>query len=183
MATALVPRIFAVPYQTLMPVFQKDVLQVGPEGLGVLLAAPGLGAMVAGLMLATLANRVRRQGVLMLVSLVSLGIVMNLFSWTTSFPMAILALIAVGGCQVFYMATTNTMLQVIVPDHLRGRVMSIYALDRGLMPVGALMAGVSAHMIGAPATVSYMGLVVILLAILVAWRAPVVRGIGLGAVN
>ena len=183
MATALVPRIFAVPYQTLMPVFQKDVLQVGPEGLGVLLAAPGAGAMLAGLMLATLANRVRRQGVLMLVSLVSLGIVMNLFSWTTSFPMAILALIAVGGCQVFYMATTNTMLQVIVPDHLRGRVMSIYALDRGLMPVGALMAGVSAHMIGAPATVSYMGVVVILLAILVAWRAPVVRDIGLGAGN
>ena len=181
MATALVPRIFAVPYQTLMPVFQKDVLKVGPEGLGVLLAAPGLGAMLAGLMLATLANRVRRQGVLMLVSLVSLGIVMNLFSWTTSFPMAILALVAVGGCQVFYMATTNTMLQVIVPDHLRGRVMSIYALDRGLMPVGALMAGVSAHVIGAPATVSYMGLVVILLAILVAWRAPVVRDIGLGA--
>jgi len=57
--------------------------------------------------------------------------------------------------------------------------MSIYALDRGLMPVGALMTGVSAHVIGAPATVSYMGLVVILLAILVAWRAPVVRDTGL----
>jgi MFS family permease len=180
MTTALVPRIFAVPYQTLMPVFQKDVLKVGPEGLGVLLAAPGVGAMLAGLMLATLANRVRRQGVVLLVSLVSLGVALNLFSWTTSFPMAILTLIAVGGCQVFYMATTNTMLQVIVPDHLRGRVMSIYALDRGLMPVGALMAGVSAHVLGAPATVSYMGLVVILLAVLVAWRAPVVRDIGLG---
>jgi MFS family permease len=180
MATALVPRIFAVPYQTLMPVFQKDVLKVGPEGLGMLLAAPGLGAMLAGLMLATLANRVRRQGVLLLVSLVSLGVVMILFSQTTSFPLAILALVAFGGCQVFYMATTNTMLQVIVPDHLRGRVMSIYALDRGLMPVGALIAGISAHVIGAPATVSYMGLVVVLLAILVAWRAPVVRDIGLG---
>src|SRR4029453_15039947 len=142
-----------------------DVLKVGPEGLGVLLAAPGVGAMLAGLMLATLANRVRRQGVLLVGGFVSLGI---------------LAFIAIGGCQVFYMATTNTMLQVIVPDHLRGRVMSIYALDRGLMPVGALMAGVSAHVIGAPATVSYMGLVVILLAILVAWRAPVVREIGLG---
>jgi len=180
MATALVPRIFAVPYQTLMPVFQKDVLKVGPEGLGMLLAAPGLGAMLAGLMLATMANRVRRQGVLMLVSLVSLGVVMNLFSQTTSFPLAILALVAVGSCQVFYMATTNTMLQLIVPDHLRGRVMSIYALDRGLMPVGALIAGISAHVMGAPATVSYMGLVVVLLAILVAWRAPVVRDIGLG---
>jgi hypothetical protein len=71
------------------------------------------------------------------------------------------------------------MLQMIVPDALRGRVMSIYSLDRGLMPAGALMAGVSAHWIGAPATVSYMGMVVILLAFLVAWRAPIVRGLGL----
>lgn len=80
--------------------------------------------------------------------------------------------------QIFYMATTNTMLQVIVPDHLRGRVMSIYALDRGLMPIGALTAGVSAHWIGAPATVSYMGFAVIVMAGLVAWRAPVVRRLG-----
>jgi hypothetical protein len=77
------------------------------------------------------------------------------------------------------MATTNTMLQVIVPDHLRGRVMSIYMLDRGLMPIGALGAGVSTHWIGAPATVSYMGLAVIVLALIVAWRAPVVRDLAI----
>lgn len=179
LATALVPRVFAIPYQTLMPVFQKDVLRVGPEGLGLMLAAPGLGAMLAGLALATLANRIRHQGLLLLISLVALGVMLNAFSWTASFPMALLALVGVGGFQVFYMATTNTMLQMIVPDRLRGRVMSIYALDRGLMPAGALLAGLSAHWIGAPATVSYMGLLVIVLAGLVAWRAPVVRGLGL----
>lgn len=178
MATALVPRIFAVPYQTLMPVFQKDVLKVGPEGLGILLAAPGLGAILSGLMLATLANRIKHQGLLLLGSLILDGIMLNLFSRTTSFPLAILALVGVGACQIAYMTTTNTMLQMIVPDALRGRVMSIYALDRGLMPLGALMAGVSAHWIGAPATVSYMGLVVILMAVLVAWRAPIIRGLG-----
>lgn len=178
MATALVPRIFAMPFQTLMPVFQKDVLGVGPEGLGLLLAAPGLGAALAGLLLATLANRVRRHGVLMLVSLVMLGVTMNLFCWAKSFPLALLALVGVGIFQVFYMATTNTMLQLIVPDYLRGRVMSIYALDRGLMPAGALMAGVSAHWVGAPATVSAMGLIVILMAIMVGWRAPIIRDLG-----
>ena len=181
LTSALVPRICAMPYQTLMPVFQKDVLQVGPEGLGMMLAAPGLGAMLAGLLLASIANRVRRQGVLLLVSLVALGVSMNLFSWTTSFPLALLSLVAIGAFQIFYMATTNTMLQVIVPDHLRGRVMSIYALDRGLMPIGAVAAGFSAHWIGAPATVSYMGLIVIALAGLVAWRAPVVRSLGVPA--
>jgi MFS family permease len=179
MATALVPRIFAVPYQTLMPVFQKDVLQVGPDGLGILLAAPGVGAILSGLMLATLGHRIRHQGLILLGSLILDGIMLNLFSRTTSFPLAILALVGVGACQIAYMTTTNTLLQLIVPDALRGRVMSIYALDRGLMPLGSLMAGISAHWIGAPATVSYMGIVVILLALIVGWRAPIVRGLGL----
>lgn len=181
MTSALIPRIIAMPYQTLMPVFQKDVLQVGPEGLGVLLAAPGLGATMAGFILATLSSRVQRQGVLLLVSLVALGVSMMLFSWTTSFPLAIVFLVANGAFQIFYMATTNTMLQVIVPDHLRGRVMSIYMLDRGLMPIGALTAGVSAHWIGAPATVALMGLTVVLLGLLVAWCAPVVRQLAVSA--
>ncbi len=175
MTSALIPRIIAMPYQTLMPVFQKDVLKVGPEGLGILLAAPGLGACLAGFALATLSSRIHRQGIVLLASLIALGVGMNIFAWTTSFSLALIVLVAIGACQIFYMATTNTMLQVIVPDHLRGRVMSIYMLDRGLMPIGALSAGVSAHWIGAPATVSYMGLAVIVLALVLAWRAPVIR--------
>lgn len=175
MTSALIPRIIAMPYQALMPVFQKDVLQVGPEGLGLLLAAPGLGASLAGFALATLSSRLKRQGLVLIISLIGLGTGLNIFAWTTSFPLALTVLVALGACQVFYMATTNTMLQVIVPDHLRGRVMSIYMLDRGLMPLGSMTAGISAHWIGAPATVSYMGLAVIVLAVLLAWRAPVVR--------
>ena len=179
MTAALVPRVFAMPYQTLMPVFQKDVLGVGPEGLGMLLAAPGIGAILAGLFLATLANRIRHQGFVLLGSLILLGVMLNVFSWTRSFPMALLALIGIGIFQILYMATTHTLLQVIVPDQLRGRVMSIYALDRGLMPAGALVAGVSSHYIGAPMTVSYMGLVVIVLALLLVWRAPIIRNLGI----
>lgn len=181
MTAALVPRVFAMPFQTLMPVFQKDVLQVGPEGLGMLLAAPGLGALLAGLALATLSSRIKRQGVFMLVSLVVLGFLMILFSWTTSFPLSLLTLVCQGVFQIFYMATTHTMIQLIVPDRLRGRVMSIYALDRGLMPVGSLFAGVCAHYVGAPVTVTLMGAIVIVLALLIAWRAPVVRGLGLAS--
>ena len=177
MITALVPRIFAVPYQTLMPVFQKDVLGVGPEGLGMMLAAPGVGAVLSTLMLASVAHTLRRKGLLLLGGLILLGIFLILFSQATSFWPAIGLLVGVGACQVLFMATTNTMLQLIVPDALRGRVMSIYMLDRGLMPVGALMAGVTAHFIGAPATVWMMGSVVILLAVVVAWRVPLLREI------
>jgi predicted MFS family arabinose efflux permease len=175
MITALVPRIFAVPYQALMPVFQKDVLKVGPDGLGMMLAAPGAGAVLTTLTLASVAQNIRRKGLLLLGGMIFLGIFLILFSQTTSFWLAILLLVGVGGFQVLFMATANTMLQLAVPDGLRGRVLSIYNLDRGLMPAGALMAGVTAHFVGAPVTVGIMGLVVIVLALVVAWRVPLLR--------
>ncbi|MBI2986034.1 MAG: MFS transporter [Deltaproteobacteria bacterium] len=171
----LVPRIFALPYQALMPIFQKDVLRVGPEGLGMLMAAPGVGALLSTLLLASIAHSFRRKGLLVLGGLILLGIFLFLFSRTTSFPLALLMLVAVGGCQIVFMATTMTMVQMIIPDALRGRVMSLYMLDRGLTPAGSLLAGVTAHFIGAPATVGMMGLIVIILAVLVAWRVPVIR--------
>ncbi len=177
MILAYVPRIFAVPYQTLMPVFQKDVLRVGPEGLGMLMAAPGVGAVLSVLMLASFANRFRRQGLLLVGSILVLGFFLILFSQTTSFPLALVVLVAAGGFQMLFLASTNTMLQLIVPDELRGRVMSLYMLDRGLMPAGALFAGVVAHFIGAPSTVAMMGTIVIVLTLVVAWRVPAIRSL------
>jgi MFS family permease len=171
---ALVPSVFAMPYMALMPVFQKDVLHEGPEALGLLLAAPGLGAVMAALLLAALGN-FRRKGALLLVSLGALGATLILFSQTTLLPLALLMLVGVGGCQVFYAALTNTLLQTIVPDELRGRVISIYMLDHGLSPAGSLVAGVSTAIFGAPLTVAAMGATVIALALLVAWRLPVLR--------
>jgi hypothetical protein len=76
---------------------------------------------------------------------------------------------------MFFLASTATMLQLIVPDDLRGRVMSLYMLDRGIMPVGALFAGTTAHFVGAPLTVAIMGGIVIVLALLVAWWVPAIR--------
>jgi hypothetical protein len=144
-----------------------------------LMAAPGIGGLIALLTLATIANRVRRQGLLMLVAVMLLGIFLVVFSQTTSFPLALLALVGVGSCQVLFNATVNTLLHLTIPDELRGRVMSIYMLDRGLMPAGALLAGTSAHFIGAPATTGIMGFAVLLLAISLAWRVPLLRRVGM----
>ena len=175
MMLAYVPRVFAVPYQTLMPVFQKDVLHVGPEGLGLLMAAPGIGAVIAVLTLASLGHRIKRQGLLLVGSIVILGFFLILFSHLTSLPLALITLVIAGAFQMFFLASTATMLQLVVPDELRGRVMSLYMLDRGFMPAGALFAGTAAHFIGAPMTVATMGAIVILLTLVVAWRIPAIR--------
>ena len=175
MMLAYVPRIFAVPYQTLMPVFQKDVLKVGPDGLGLLMAAPGLGALLAVLILASLANRIRRQGAFLVASILILAFFLILFSQIKSFPLALVTLVAAGVFQMLFLASTNTLLQLNVPDQLRGRVMSLYMLDRGFMPAGALFAGITAHFIGAPSAVATMGGIVIVLTLLVAWRVPALR--------
>ena len=175
MILAYVPRVFAVPYQTLMPVFQKDVLHVGPEGLGMLMAAPGLGAVLAVLTLASISNRMKRQGLMLVGSTIMLGLSLILFSQTTSFVFALLVLVIAGAFQMVFLASTSTMLQLIVPDELRGRVMSLYMLDRGLMPAGALFAGVVAHLVGAPLAVTSMGVIVVLLTLIVAWRVPHIR--------
>ena len=172
---AYVPRIFAVPYQTLMPVFQKDVLKIGPEGLGLLMAAPGVGAVIAVLMLASLGHRIKRQGLLLVGSIVVLGGFLIFFSQITWFPLALVTLVIVGMFQMFFLASTATILQLIVPDELRGRVLSLYMLDRGFMPLGALFAGTTAHFIGAPLTVAIMGAAVIVMALLVAWHVPAIR--------
>ena len=175
MMLAYVPRVFAVPYQTLMPVFQKDVLHVGPEGLGLLMAAPGIGAVIAVLTLASLGHRIKRQGLLLVGSIVILGFFLIVFSQLTSLPLALITLVIAGAFQMFFLASTATMLQLVVPDELRGRVMSLYMLDRGFMPAGALFAGTAAHFIGAPMTVAIMGAIVILLTLVVAWRIPAIR--------
>ena len=173
----LVPRIFAVPYQTLMPVFQKDVLHVGPEGLGFLMAAPAVGAILGLFTLASLSNLFRQRGLLLLSAIASMGLFLVVFSWISSFPLALIVLVAVGYCQSLCIITTNTLIQVMVPDALRGRVMGLYMLDRGLMPAGSLLAGATAQFIGAPATVEIMGFLVILLALAIGFGMPIIRKI------
>lgn len=181
MVAALVPNVFAMPvYQSLMPVFQKDVLGLGPEALGLLLAAPGLGAVVATLTLASVAHRVRRKGVLLLSGLALLGLSLVGFSRAPTLPFALAALVGVGICQMLFSSTAQTLIQEVVPDALRGRVMSIYMLDHGLAPLGALLAGTATHLLGAPLTVTISGLAIVLLAGALARLLPEIRRVGEG---
>lgn len=175
MASALVPQLLAQPYQSLLPVFQKDVLHAGPEALGLLLGAPAIGALTATLILASFAGRLEHKGRILLVTMLAWGVSLVLFSRADTLLAAVLALVCVGACQVTYNSTNNTILQLIVPAELRGRVMSIYFIDQGLQPAGALMSGFVTSQIGAPDTVTLMGISVILLGLVIAVRSPRLR--------
>jgi MFS family permease len=174
MIAGLIPNLLAT-YHMMMPVFQKDVLQVGPEALGFMMAAPGVGAVLAALLLATIATQVRRKGLALLIALVLLGIFLIGFARADSLPLSLLMLVGVGGAHIFYAAMTNTILQIIVPDELRGRVMSIYMLDHGLSPLGAMVAGISTQAFGAPATMAAFGTAIILLVLVVVTWMPQMR--------
>lgn len=170
--TAMVPPLFAMPYLSLMPVVQKDVLHVGPEQLGFMLAAPGVGALFSLGLFASVGDRIKRKGLLMLGGLGLYGVFIVLFSRVTSYPLVLLPLIGTGFCQLTYLVTSLTSLQLLTPDHLRGRALSLYYMNRGIGPAGALLAGVMANYLGAPLTLTIMGSIVVLLAAGVAWRAP-----------
>lgn len=168
----LIPSILAFPYQALMPVFQKDVLNEGPEALGVLSAAPGIGGMVALVLLASFGHRITYLGRLMLGALLVLGLSLMAFSATRDLWLSAATLTIVGVSQVLYNNSAHILLQQVVPDDLRGRVNSIYMLDHGLAPAGSMFAGITTHFFGAPWTIGGMGLLVLLLGIIVAWKAP-----------
>jgi MFS family permease len=166
--SGLVPSILANPYMSLMPVFAKDVLHQGPDSLGFMLAAPGIGAVTFTLGLASFTHLVRRKGLMMLGAMGMMGVCLVLFSRTDSLPMAMLALGGIGGCQILYNTNNMTLLQMLTPDKLLGRVMAVYMIDSGLSPVGALFAGIGTHYFGAPNTIAVMGSMVVVMAICMA---------------
>jgi MFS family permease len=167
--------IFAFPYAMLLPVFARDILQVGASGLGWMLSVTGAGALAGGILVASVAGRVRR-GPLLLVSACAFALFIGAFSLSRSLPLSLLLLAAAGFVTIPFTATVNALIQSLVPDHLRGRVMGVYVfMFLGMTPVGSLQAGALAKWLGAPTSLA-ISAAVFLLAIGVAWvRVPELR--------
>ncbi len=166
MLMGLIPTVLALPYISIMPVYASDVLGVGPEGLGLLMSAPGVGA-VAGTLLIASSPRLQSRPAILYIAAICLGLSLIALAVMRSMGPALLVLVLVGGFQIAYMSTNNTLLQLICPDHMRGRVMSLYMLNQGLMPLGSLLAGTAAQFWGAPVAFALMGLSVILVSVAV----------------
>ncbi len=146
-----------MPYAVLMPVFADRILHGDARTLGMLMGASGMGAMAGAL---SLAARRGLKGLGRWVAMASagFGVSLVLFSLSRSFVLSLCLLVPVGFCMMVQMASSNTLIQSMVPDALRGRVMAIYSMMfMGMAPFGALFAGVMAERIGAPATVGIGG--------------------------
>ncbi len=151
-----------MPYAVLMPVFADKILHSGARGLGLLMGSTGVGALAATLVIAA---RREVQGLGRWVNYASTGFGLSiiLFAFSRSLPLSIALLLPAGFCMLIQMASSNTLIQTMVPDDLRGRVMSVYSMMfMGMAPFGALMAGTIAHRAGAPLTVALGGAVCIL---------------------
>jgi MFS family permease len=119
----------------LMPIFAKDILKVGPFGLGLLYAAPALGALIAGFTFASLHN-IAKQGRILLGSVVIYGIATILFGFSRIFPLSLACLFFVGAGDTVSSIIRNTMRQLITPDHLRGRMVSVNMIFTGRASAG-----------------------------------------------
>ena len=153
-----------ISYAVLMPIFADQVLHGGPRALGLLMGAAGVGALIGAL---GLAARREVDGLDRWIAFCSagFGVSLVLFSFSTSFWVSIGLLMPVGFFMVGQMASSNTLIQTLVPDHLRGRAMAVYSMMFiGMAPFGSLLAGVMAHRLGAPRTVGSFGLVILVAA-------------------
>jgi MFS family permease len=142
--------LFAMNRQTILPLFADQVLHVGPQGFGFLLSAMGLGALLGALTLAffpSLAADPRRQ-----LWMAGIWVAALLeFAVSRMFVLSLATLCVAGYCQISFLATTNSRIQTITPDNLRGRVIALYAQAlAGVGPIGNLFAGGVATLLGAP---------------------------------
>jgi predicted MFS family arabinose efflux permease len=170
----LAPMLLGMPYQTLLPIVAADIYGMGPGGLGLLTGAAGLGSFAATLAVASLGD-VPRRGLVQLGALGLFGVALLIFSQITWLPLALLTLVVVGAAQMGYSTLNNTQLQTVTDEAMRGRVMSVYMLNVGLVPAGSFAAGALAALLGAPATLALMGALLVAIAALAAVRLPSLR--------
>jgi MFS family permease len=161
-----------MPYVVLMPIFADRILHRGGQGLasligsqdlgavrlGILMGAAGIGALLGALTLA-MRSGLKGLGTWVSVCCAGFGVGLILFAFSTSFWLSVALLLPVGYFIMLQMASSNTLIQAMVPDSLRGRTMAVYSMMfMGMAPIGALLSGAMSDRLGAPWTVAIGGL-------------------------
>lgn len=167
-----VPALLVLNYLTFIPVYARDILATGPAGLGLLTGGIGVGALAGAL---TLASRRPSggSGRLVLGALGIVGVALMVFALSRSLPVSMLALAFMGMFQVAYYSTTNTLIQILVPPRLRGRVLSLYFLTSiGVIPIANIVGGAIAESLGVEVVLAAGGLLTVLIVVAVALLEP-----------
>jgi MFS family permease len=175
LSVAAVMSLFGTVYMTLIPAWAVRVLEGDAITNGWLLSARGLGALGGGLMIAAL-SRFKLKGKLLTLGMFLLPVMLTVFSWVRWLPLSLLTLVGIGWSFMAIFNTLNALIQTLVVDELRGRVVSIYTMCIfGLMPLGSLLAGWVAEAIGEPVTVFLSAVISLSFSLLVFLRIPLLR--------
>ncbi|MGC9945887.1 MAG: MFS transporter [Bryobacteraceae bacterium] len=164
-----------MPFAVLMPIVADRILHGGAKGLGILMGASGVGALAGALLLAS-RQTVTGLGRWVAIAAGAFGVSLIAFAVSRSFWVSCALLLPVGFAMMVEMGSSNTLIQTMSPDHLRGRVMSVYSMMfMGMAPLGAVLSGVTAARWGVPATVAGGGIVCMAAAAVFGWRWPGLR--------
>ncbi len=159
----------------LLPIFAADILRVGPQGLGLLYAAPAIGAVIAGFVIAHIGN-FGKQGKMLLYSVFVYGIGTILFGFSKNFYVSLLALFIVGAGDSISTVIRHTIRQVVTPDSMRGRIVALNMIFfQGGPQLGEFEAGLVAALIGAPLSVITGGIATLFVVSLMAYALPSLR--------
>jgi MFS family permease len=171
---AIVPIIFSFANNTMAPVFAREVLGLGPGGIGLLLSAPGIGSLVATVICAWKGD-FPRSGLLSMAGIFFMGITTIVYGLSSWLWLSLLALALHGTAQTFYRVLNHTLVQMHTPDEYRGRVMATYYMDRSFNPLGTLVVAGMADIWSPQAAMVVSGIGCVLTVLVVGARARAVR--------
>ena len=156
--------LFGAPYFTLVPIYARNIFNLGETGLALMMGTSGLGAFIGALLVAYLGD-FRRRGWLVLGGSVAFGLFIASFALASALWLSLVFLFGVGFSVVVCVANINTLLQKLVTDQMRGRVMSMFILSfMGTMPIGNIVAGAASNQFGPQHTLAVGGIIVALVA-------------------
>ena len=154
----IVASLFMVPFSTLLPIFARDILDVGATGQGLLLTSMGIGALGSAMIIATFGDRMPR-GIMMLIGVMLYGVLVVVFSASPWFSLSMVLMAIIGLCHVSSHALVQTVIQSYSPPEFRGRAIAIFHMNQVLLLLGATLIGALSAALGAPWAAAAMSVV------------------------
>jgi predicted MFS family arabinose efflux permease len=149
--------LFIIPFNTLLPVYARDLLGVGATGQGLLLTSMGVGALASAVLIASLGDRMPR-GILMIGGVGAYGLLVVVFAFSSWFNLSLVLMAVIGLCHVASHALVQTVIQAYSPREYRGRTMALFHMTQVILMIGGLLIGALSSLFGAQWATAFMSL-------------------------